>query len=144
MDHDTTITSTGDGWGAGLAGGLGEGDATLLLDLDGLAVAAVEQTTHGARRVWLATADETAAACPACGVFSERVKEYVCSRPRDLPQGRARLDLRGRKRRWYCQEPACPRRSCTEAVAAVPARAGSLPGYGSTPGSWWSTGPVRR
>jgi len=122
LDHDTTIPSAGDGIDASI-GGLGDGDATLLLGLDGLAVAAVEQSADGGRRVWLATQDETAAACPACGVFSQRVKEYVCSRPRDLPQGRARLDLRWGKRRWYCCEPACPRGSFTEAVASVPPRA---------------------
>lgn len=115
MDHDTTISPVGDGCEGG--------DATVLLDLDGLAVQAVEQTLDGHRRVWLATTDETAAACPTCGVFSRQVKEYVCSRPRDLPQGRTRLDLRWRKRRWYCQEPACPRASFTESVASVPPRA---------------------
>jgi hypothetical protein len=84
LDHDTTI--------APAVAGSDAADATLLLDLDGLAVHAVEQTADG-RRVCLATTDETAAACPACGVFSRRVKEYEYSRPRDLPQGRARLDL---------------------------------------------------
>jgi transposase len=101
----------------------GAGDATLLLDLDGLAVEAVERTAGGVRLVRLRTADETAAACPSCGVFSTRVKEYVSTRPRDLPQGRLRLALVWRKRRWYCQERLCPRGSFTEAVPAVPAGA---------------------
>jgi transposase len=99
----------------------GAGDATLLLDLDGLAVTAVELTPAGARVVRVATADETAAACPSCGVFSTRVKEYVSTRPRDLPLGLRRLDLVWRKRRWYCPEPLCGRKSFTESVAAVPA-----------------------
>jgi transposase len=71
--------------------------ASLLLDLDGLAVDSVERTegtAGGARLVRLRTVDETAAACPSCGVFSTRVKEYVYTRPRDLPQGRGRVELR--------------------------------------------------
>jgi hypothetical protein len=69
------------------------------------------------------TADETAAARPACGVFSTRVKEYVSTRPRDLPQGRTRVNLVWRKRRWYCREPLRGRKSFTESVPAVPAGA---------------------
>jgi len=111
LDHDTT------GAGAGAQG------ATLLLDLDGLAVTAVEHVEAGTRVVKVSTADETAAACPACGVFSKRVKEYVCTQPRDLPQGRRRVNLVWRKRRWYCCEPLCGRKSFTESVPAVPAGA---------------------
>jgi transposase len=93
------------------------------LDLDGLAVTAVEATAAGIRVVRLETADETAAACPTCGVFSTQVKEYICTRPRDLPQGRRRVNLVWRKRRWYCCEPLCARKSFTESVATVPAGA---------------------
>jgi len=111
LTHDTTGAA------------VGVGDATLLLDLDGLAVTAVERVPSGARVVRVVTADETAAACPSCGVFSTRVKEYVSTRPRDLPQGRARLNLVWRKRRWSCREPLCGRKSFTESVSAVPAGA---------------------
>jgi transposase len=108
LNHDTTCTDAG------------AGDATLLLDLDGLAVTAVGRTAAGGRLVRLETADETAAACPACGVFSTSVKEYVCTRPRDLPQGRTGLNLVWRKRRWYCRERLCARKSFTESVPSVP------------------------
>ena len=81
MNHDAT------------GAGVGAGDATLLLDLDGLAVTVVERSAAGTRLVKVATADETASACPTCGVLSTRVKEYVCTRPRDLPQGRTRMEL---------------------------------------------------
>jgi transposase len=103
--------------------GAGAGDATLLLSLDGLAVTAVEPAAAETLRVQVATADETAAACPTCGVISTRVKEYVCTRPRDLPQGRTRMELVWRKRRWYCREPWCGRKSFTESMPAVPAGA---------------------
>jgi transposase len=103
--------------------GAGAGDATLLLSLDGLAVTAVEPAAAETLRVQVATADETAAACPTCGVISTRVKEYVCTRPRDLPQGRTRMELVWRKRRWYCRAPWCGRKSFTESMPAVPAGA---------------------
>ena len=103
--------------------GAGAGDATLLLSLDGLAVTVVEPSAAGTLLVEVATADETAAACPTCGVISTRVKEYVCTRPRDLPQGRTRMELVWRKRRWYCREPSCGRKSFTESTPAVPAGA---------------------
>jgi transposase len=101
----------------------GAGDATLLLSLDGLAVTLVERSAAETLLVEVATADETAAACPTCGVISTRVKEYVCTRPRDLPQGRTRMELVWRKRRWYCREPWCGRKSFTESMPAVPAGA---------------------
>ncbi|MDH6493888.1 hypothetical protein M2156_000107 [Streptomyces sp. SAI-149] len=49
-------------------------DTTLLLDLDGVSVIRVERCEGGGRRVHLATADASARACPACGVFASRVK----------------------------------------------------------------------
>jgi transposase len=101
----------------------GAGDATLLLSLDGLAVTGVERSAAGTLLVEVATAAETAAACPTCGVVSTRVKQYVCTRPRDLAQGRTRMELVWRKRRWYCREPVCGRKSFTESMPVIPAGA---------------------
>jgi transposase len=103
--------------------GAGAGDATLLLSLDGLAVTLVEPSAAGTLLVEVATAAETAAACPTCGVISTRVKQHVCTRPRDLPHGRTRMELVWRKRRWYCRESSCGRKSFTESTPAVPAGA---------------------
>ena len=52
VDHDTRISAVDAGTGAA--------DATALLDLDGLAVQAVEQTVDGHLRVWLARSDAPA------------------------------------------------------------------------------------
>ena len=101
----------------------GVSDATVLLDLEGLAVQRVDRAADGSRLVHLATADETASACPTCGVFAWRVKEYVRTSPRDLPCGGGRVRLVWSKRRWYCGERLCPRASFTESVPVVPARA---------------------
>ncbi|MGW0337725.1 ISL3 family transposase, partial [Streptomyces sp. NPDC003011] len=60
-------------------------DTTLLLGLDGVSVLRVERLQGGGRRVQLATADASARACPACGVFASRVKGSATTRPRDLP-----------------------------------------------------------
>jgi transposase len=98
-------------------------DTTRLLGLEGLAV--VEVVAAGTQNpvVHLVTADERARACPRCGVFAVRVKEWVTTRPRDLPVGGRRCELRWRKRRWICDETLCPRGTFTEQVAQIPARA---------------------
>jgi len=100
-----------------------DNDTTLLLDLDGLAVARVERLEDGTRRVHLVTADEQARACPECGVFATRVKGSATTRPRDLPYGENGLEFRWHKRRWWCREPGCPRRSFTEQIPQIPAGA---------------------
>lgn len=98
-------------------------DTTLLLDLAGVSVIRVEQLEDGTRRVHLATADETARACPQCGVFASRVKGRAITRPRDLPYGERGLEFFWHKRRWWCGEKACPRKSFTEQVPQIPAGA---------------------
>ncbi|HKT05378.1 MAG TPA: ISL3 family transposase [Rugosimonospora sp.] len=98
-------------------------DTTLLLDLDGVSVIRVERCEDGGRRVHLATADASARACPACGVFASRVKGSATTHPRDLPYGERRLEFVWHKRRWWCREPACPRKSFTEQIPQIPAGA---------------------
>ncbi|MGT2464156.1 transposase family protein [Sinomonas atrocyanea] len=62
--------------------------------------------------------------CPSCGVVSERVKDRRLQRLRDVPVAGSAVVL-WRKRRWFCDEPACLRGSFTEATAEVPRRARS-------------------
>jgi transposase len=98
-------------------------DTTLLLGLDGVSVMRVERLQCGGRRVHLATADASARACPACGVFASRLKGAATTRPRDLPYGESGLEFVWHKRRWWCREAACPRRSFTEQIEQIPAGA---------------------
>ena len=100
-----------------------EPGATRLLGLDGLAVVRVEREESGARVVHVVTADETASACPGCGVLSTAVKGSACSRPRDVPYAEAGVHLVWHKRRWRCREAACSRRSFTESIPELPPRA---------------------
>ncbi|MEV0622295.1 transposase family protein [Nonomuraea sp. NPDC050404] len=101
-------------------------DTTLLLGLDGLAVTKVVAAGNEPQDgpvVHLATADERARCCPQCGVVAVRMKEWVTTRPRDLPVGGRCCALRWRKRRWCCDQASCPRQTFTEQVPQVPARA---------------------
>ncbi len=97
-------------------------DVSLLLDLGGLAVDRIESDAFGGRVVHVVTADESACACPSCGVFSTSVKALVCTRPRDIPYGARSLRLIWHKRRWRCRERLCPRASFTESLPSIGAR----------------------
>jgi transposase len=100
-------------------------DTTLLLGLDGLAVTKVVAAGDGPQDgpvVHLSTADERARCCPQCGVGAVRIKEWVTTRPRDLPVAGRRCALRWRKRRWCCDQVSCPRQTFTEQVRQIPAR----------------------
>lgn len=112
----------------------------LLLGLEGVAVERVAPVGGGARVVHVATADESAAACPGCGVISASVKEYPTTRPKDLPYGPDPVLVRWHKRRWCCTEPRCGRTSFTEAIAEVPPGArGPRAGCGGRVRTRWAT-----
>ena len=72
------------------------------------AVERIESDTFGAPVVHLVTADETASACPSCGVLSVCLKRRVCTRPRDIPYRTRGLRLIWHKRRWRSKERLCP------------------------------------
>jgi transposase len=94
-------------------------DGSRLLDLAGLAVDRIESDAFGGRVVHVITADETASACPSCGVFSLSLKGRACTRPRDIPYGTVGLRLIWHKSRWRCRERLCPRASFTESLPSV-------------------------
>jgi transposase len=96
---------------------------TLLFGLPGVRVERVVRCADGARVVHVSTAEETAAVCPGCGVVSVSVKERVSTSPRDIPYGADRILVQWNKTRWRCGEDYCERKSFTEAIAQIPARA---------------------
>ncbi|GAA3690605.1 hypothetical protein GCM10022267_91270 [Lentzea roselyniae] len=98
-------------------------DTTLLLGLDGLAVDHVELDADGVRVVHVITADERTRCCPLRELVSASLKERVLTEPRDLPFGGDRIRLVWHKSWWRCRTLECPKRTFTETVPPVPARA---------------------
>lgn len=96
---------------------------TILFGLPGVRVQRVERVAGEGRVVHLLTDDPSAAACPACGVFSTRVRQRRITGPRDLPYGDEPLALRWHKVQYACVESGCGRKAFTEQIAEVPARA---------------------
>jgi transposase len=92
-----------------------------LWGLEGLAVERVVLTGLGVKIVQLVTDDPDAARCPVCATVSTSGKDWVLTRPRDLPCGGEFAQVQWRKRRWRCRTEVCPRASFTEQVAQVPA-----------------------
>jgi transposase len=86
-----------------------------------LAVERVVRTVAGVKIVQLVTDDPDAARCPSCRVVSTSGKDWVLTRPRDLPCGGEFAQVLWRKRRWRCRTAECPRVSFTEHVGQVPA-----------------------
>jgi transposase len=86
-----------------------------------LAVERVALTALGVRIVQLVTDDPEAARCPGCRVVSTSGKDWVLTRPHDLPCGGGQVAVQWRKRRWRCRTQACERATFTEQVAQVPA-----------------------
>jgi transposase len=60
--------------------------------------------------------------CPSCGVVAERCKDRRLQQIRDIPVAGA-VEVLWRKRRFFCDEPVCPKGSFTEATDQVPRRA---------------------
>ena len=94
--------------------------ATLLLGLDGVAVAGAEQDPDGNLILALVTSCEDARCCPGCGVRAARSLGLVTTRPRDLPPAGRATVLNWTKRRWRCANTGCERTSFTESVPAIP------------------------
>ena len=96
-------------------------DASCLSGLEGLAVERVVRTAVGGKIVQLVTDDPDAARCPACATESTSGKDWVLTRPRDLPCGGGFAVVLWRKRRWRCRNVDCDRQTFTGQVAEVPA-----------------------
>ena len=100
--------------------------ATMLLGLPGLAVTAVTRAADRWTTVDVVTGpdlQEQARCCPDCGMRAVKAKDTVTTTPRDIRLGDRQVRLRWRKKRWTCGNPRCPRKTFTESLPAVPARA---------------------
>lgn len=93
---------------------------TILFGLPGVRVREVVRVAD-VRVVHVLTDDESAAACPTCGVFSTRVRQRRTTRPRDVPYGEERLVVRWHKVQYFCAAELCPRKAFTEQIAQLPA-----------------------
>ena len=96
---------------------------TILFGLPGVRVQKVVRAADGARVVHVVTEEETAAACPVCGVLSTSVRQRRTTRPRDVPYGEEPLGVRWHKVQYACVEVACARRAFTEKIPELPAGA---------------------
>lgn len=95
-------------------------DTTLLLGLTDVVVDRVELDPDGTRVIHVTTAN-TPQACPSCATPATAVKGWVITQPGELPFP-VPTRLLWHKRRWRCQQPACPRSSFTESTPQIPAR----------------------
>ena len=96
---------------------------TILFGLPGVRVRDVGRAAGGTRIVHVVTDDESAAACPECGVVSATVRQRRRTSPRDLPYGEEPLAVRWHKVQYACAETACTRRAFTEQITELPAGA---------------------
>jgi transposase len=100
--------------------------ATALLGLPGVLVTAVAQAGDGWTVADVITAPGQEGAvrrCPDCGAAATEVKEMVITTPRDVYIADRQILLRWHKRRWICSNQDCERKTFTESLPAVPARA---------------------
>lgn len=94
--------------------------ASLIFNLPDYRVIAATDVVGGGRRVEV---ESTAPpGCPGCGVLASRVHSRRRQRLRDVPAAGA-VEVVWRKRRWFCDELACPLGTFAEATEQVPRRA---------------------
>jgi transposase len=94
--------------------------ASALFGVAGLRVTDVEAGPGGVVEVWAVTDFPGLACCPECGTESSRVHDLAVACPRDVRRGGEPVDLCWVKRRLKCVNTACPRKTFTERIAAVP------------------------
>ena len=92
----------------------------MLFGMDGVTVTEAGCGDDGRLAVWARIT--LPAVCPGCGTVSERVHQYVTTRPRDVRACGQDVELCLVKRRMRCAEAACPRRTFTEWAPQVPPR----------------------
>jgi transposase len=96
--------------------------ASAIFNLPDYRVIDAVEDADGVRRVEV---ESTAPpGCPGCGVLAGRVHSRRRQQLRDLPVA-GPVELVWMKRRWFCDEPRCPRGTFSEVTDQVPAFARS-------------------
>ena len=96
---------------------------SLLLGLDGIVVESVHVDVDRTRTIHVLTAVDWVGVCPGCTVRSSRSKEWVSTRPRDIKIGLDIPRIVWQKRKWWCTNTSCKRKSFTESTPSVAPRA---------------------
>ncbi len=96
--------------------------ASAIFNLPDYRVLSAVDEDDGLRRVEVESTDPPG--CPACGVLAGRVHSRRRQRLRDLPMA-GPVELVWVKRRWFCDQPRCPRGTFSEVTDQVPAYARS-------------------
>jgi transposase len=96
--------------------------ASALFNLPDYRVIDVVEDSGGVRRVEIESTDPPG--CPVCGVLARRVHSRRRQRLRDLPVA-GPTELVWVKRRWFCDQARCRRRTFSEVTDQVPAFARS-------------------
>ncbi len=96
--------------------------ATALFNLPDYRVTDTEVLAAGQRRIRVEATAE--AGCPCCGAISTRMPSRRPQRLRDIPVA-GPVEVVWAKRRFFCDEYLCPRRTFAEETSQVPRRARS-------------------
>jgi transposase len=94
--------------------------ASVLFGMNGVEVTDAEREADGRLAIWARII--LPAVCPGCRAVSEKVHQYVTTRPRDVRACGQDVDLFLVKRRMQCAEEDCPTGTFTESVPQVPPR----------------------
>ncbi|MDD0856779.1 transposase family protein [Arthrobacter alpinus] len=94
--------------------------ATTIFNLDDYRVLGAETLSFGQRRIHSENTVESG--CPGCGAIGTRRHSGRRQRVRDIPVA-GPVEVVWAKRRLFCDESSCPRRTFFEATLEVPARA---------------------
>ena len=94
--------------------------ATTIFNLDDYRVLQTQTLSSGQRRIHIESTVESG--CPGCGVIGTRRHSGRQQRLRDIPVA-GPVEVVWAKRRLFCDESLCPRKTFFEATIEVPARA---------------------
>ncbi|MBP2412066.1 transposase [Arthrobacter stackebrandtii] len=93
--------------------------ATTIFNLHDYRVLGAETLSFGQRRIHIESTVDSG--CPSCGVIGTRRHSGRQQRVRDIPVA-GPVEVVWAKRRLFCDESSCPRRTFSESTLEIPAR----------------------